>query len=68
MKTKLTKSDGYQRLLANIQKELSSLEALVKNSTIQTYHKVGGYICEDILENKDRADYGEYLKRIVEHE
>lgn len=61
MTKKLAKTNGYRELVAKIQKELTSLELTLKQKTAQTYWNIGCYISEHLLENQERANYGEYL-------
>lgn len=58
---------GYPALVKKIQTELSELDFFVKRRTAESYWKVGKFIHEHLLENKDRADYGHYiLERLAE--
>lgn len=52
---------SYPLLLKNIRDELSGLEFFVKRRTTEAYWKVGKFIHEHLLRNKERADYGRYL-------
>jgi len=57
---------GYPALVKNIQKELGALDFFIKRRTAESYWKVGKFIHEYLLENKDRADYGNQLfKRLA---
>jgi len=48
-------------LVNKINTELKNLELSVKRQTVQTYWRVGKWIARDILKNKNRAGYGNYL-------
>ena len=58
---KLSVVAGYPGLVKNIQSELSGLELFVKRRMTETYWKIGRFIHEHLLENKERADYGHAL-------
>jgi len=63
---KPTPAVGYTVLVKNIQKELGELDFFIKRRTAESYWKVGKFIHEHLLENKDRADYGNQLfKRLA---
>ncbi len=51
------KSDGYKTLVKKIVKEFEELETLVKNSVVRGHWKVGKYIDEHFLENKDKPEH-----------
>ncbi len=57
----LTKSDGYRTLVSQVIKELTELELFVKHRTAEGYWKIGKYINDHLLENKQRANYGATL-------
>ena len=57
----LTKTNGYKVLVSKIRQELEGLELLIKRETVLRYWRVGRYISEHLLENKNRAGYGEHL-------
>ena len=57
----LVKSESYKRLAAKVKAEFDGLELLVKQETVLRYWRAGGYICEHLLKNKERARYGKYL-------
>ncbi|MBL7198394.1 MAG: thermonuclease family protein [Candidatus Omnitrophica bacterium] len=61
MVKKLTKTDGYKTLVSKIRTELDGLEFLIKQQTVLRYWRVGKYISEHLLENKERASYGDRL-------
>lgn len=61
MPNQLTKTNGYKQLVKKIQSELSELDFFVKRRTAEGYWRVGKFIHEHLLENKDRADYGHFL-------
>lgn len=48
----------YKTLVSKISRELSELEFFIKSRTAETYWKIGKFIHEHLLENKERADYG----------
>ena len=52
---------SYKSLVSKVSKELSDLEFLIKHRTAQGYWKVGRYIHDHLLVNKQRADYGKHL-------
>lgn len=53
----LTKSDGYKTLVKKIMREFEQLEFLVKNSVARGHWRVGKYIDEHLLENKDKPKH-----------
>mgnify|MGYP001611158432 CR=1 FL=1 len=57
----LAVAKGYAGLVKQIQVELSGLESFIKQQTVKTYWNIGRYISEHILENQQRADYGDHL-------
>lgn len=57
----LTTASGYKTLVRKVERELSELEFFVKRRTAEGYWKIGKYIHEHLLENKERADYGAAL-------
>lgn len=59
---------GYATLVKKIQAELSSLDFFVKRRTAESYWKVGRFIHEHLLENKERADYGNKLFELLEND
>ena len=61
MAKKLAKTDGYKTLVNKIRQELDGLELLIKRETVLRYWRVGRYISQHLLENKNRAGYGEHL-------
>ncbi|MBL7132147.1 MAG: thermonuclease family protein [Candidatus Omnitrophica bacterium] len=61
MTKKLAKTDGYKILVSKIREELDGLELLIKRETVLRYWRVGEYISQHLLENKNRAGYGEHL-------
>jgi len=52
---------SYKSLVSKVSKELSELEFFVKRRTAEGYWRVGRYIDEHLLANKQRADYGKHL-------
>jgi len=65
MTKKLAKTDGYALLVSKIRKELEGLELLFKRETVLGYWRVGQYISEHLLENKQRADYGGHFYELL---
>jgi len=61
MSKTLTQTNGYKTLLARIRKEIQGLEFLVKRQTVLSYWRVGKYISQHLLANKERAGYGQHL-------
>ncbi|MBL7131232.1 MAG: thermonuclease family protein [Candidatus Omnitrophica bacterium] len=61
MNKKLAKTDGYKILVSKIREELGGLELLIKRETVLRYWRVGKYISQHLLENKERAGYGDHL-------
>lgn len=61
MPKQLIQTDGYKALVKKIQSELSELDFFIKRRTAEGYWRIGKFIHEHLLENKDRADYGQYL-------
>ncbi|MBL7131318.1 MAG: thermonuclease family protein [Candidatus Omnitrophica bacterium] len=61
MARKLAKTDGYAVLVRKIRSELGKLELLLKRQTVVSYWNIGRYISGHLLENKDRAGYGDHL-------
>lgn len=57
----IAKQSGYKSLLTKVSRELNDLETFVKRRTAEGYWKVGKYIHEHLLANKERADYGAAL-------
>ena len=53
--------DSFSALVQRINKELKSLEFLLRSNTLISYWRVGRYISEALLENKGRAGYGEHF-------
>lgn len=53
----LAKSDGYKTLVKKIMREFEQLEFLVKNSVARGHWRVGKYIDEHLLENKDKPKH-----------
>ncbi len=58
MPKKLTKTDSYRTLVSKISQELSQLEFFLKQRTAVGHWKIGKYIHEHLLANKERAKYG----------
>src|SRR3989338_2976805 len=52
---------GYAALFKRVLSELSELEFFVKRRTAESYWKVGKFIHEHLLQNKERADYGQTI-------
>lgn len=52
---------GFNELVKKFKAELLTLEDLLQKKTTETILRIGKYIHDHILENKDRANYGEYL-------
>jgi hypothetical protein len=64
---KLSLARDYPALVKRVCREIEDLEFLVKRRTAETYWRVGEFIHEHILENKQRAGYGNFvLKRLAE--
>ena len=61
-KNKILKG-SYPSLVKTVRQELSDLEFFVKRRTGEGYWKIGRYIDNHLLENKDRANYGAMLVR-----
>ena len=61
MPKQLAKTDGFKTLVSKISREISELEVFVKRRTTETYWKIGKFIHEHLLENKQRADYGHFI-------
>ncbi|MBN1870389.1 MAG: thermonuclease family protein [Candidatus Omnitrophica bacterium] len=59
--TKLPAQDSYPRLLHRIKTEIDSGRRKIEHTRALTYWNVGKDINEDILKNKQRSGYGEYL-------
>lgn len=51
----------YKTLVSKISQELSELEFFIKSRTAETYWNIGKFIHEYLLENKDRAEFGQSL-------
>jgi len=51
-------SNTYKFLLTKVSRELTDLETFVKQRMTEGYWKIGKYIDEHLLANKERADYG----------
>lgn len=58
MKNKALKLDGYQVLLKRVRKILIDGQRRIEAERVRTYWETGRAILDDILEHKDRADYG----------
>ncbi|MDD3374813.1 MAG: DUF1016 N-terminal domain-containing protein [Candidatus Omnitrophica bacterium] len=58
---KVSLAGNYPALAARVKGELSSLEVLVKRETIKSYWNIGKFIHSHLLENKERAQYGNLL-------
>ena len=54
-------TDGYKALVKRVQAEIDDLEFFIKRRTAEAYWKVGKFIHQHLLENKERADYGKQL-------
>jgi hypothetical protein len=66
-KNKLVLATGYPALVKKVQAELSDLDFFIKRRIAEGWWKVGKYIHEHLLENKERADYGGFLlERLAE--
>lgn len=52
---------NISRLAANIKRELQNMEVDIKGRVTIGYWRVGRWIARDLLENKDRAGYGDHL-------
>ena len=52
---------SYAKLVAVVKKEFNELESLIKRSTAETYWRIGRYISQHLLVNRDRAKYGDHL-------
>ena len=61
----LTNPNTYKTLVNKISKELSDLEFFIKRRTAETYWKIGKFIHDHLLENKERADYGSRLFELL---
>ena len=62
MKKKNILSPGsISKLAANIKRELQNMEVDIKGRVTIGYWRVGRWIARDLLENKDRAGYGDHV-------
>ena len=52
---------SYSQLLRKVQNEINTARRKIDHTRALAYWKVGRYISEDLLKNKKRARYGEYL-------
>ncbi len=68
LKFKTLVVNSYKVLVKKIQSEFSELNFFVKRRTGESYWRVGKYIEEHLLENKNRADYGTYLFEKLERD
>jgi len=57
----LNSPTGYPALVKNIQRELGELDFFIKRRTAESYWKVGKFIHEHLLSNRQRANYGQTL-------
>ena len=60
-KKSILSPSGISRLADNINKELKNMELDLKGRMTVGYWRVGRWIARDILENKDRASYGDHV-------
>lgn len=51
----------YKHLVTKITKEIADVENFIQRRTAEGYWKIGRYIDQHLLENKDRAGYGTVL-------
>ena len=58
---KLSLAQNYPALVTHVKSELGQLEIFVKRKTIESYWNVGKFIHNHLLENKERAEYGNLL-------
>lgn len=58
---KITSTRGYKALVKRIGTELDDLNFFVTRATAKAYWNVGKFIHQHLLENKDRANYGNRL-------
>lgn len=59
--SKLPAVNGYAVLVKNILDELEEMENFIKRRTAISYWRVGRFIDKHLLQNKERADYGQTL-------
>ena len=51
--------NSYQALVKRMREELEGLDSLLRQRTAQSYWWVGKFVHEHLLQNKDRANYGD---------
>ncbi len=61
MNKKVVATPNITPLVNKINTELRNLELNVKRQTVQTYWRIGKWVAQDVLKNKERAGYGNYL-------
>lgn len=61
MPKQLAKTAGYKTLVKKIQAELSELDFFIRRRTAEGYWRIGKFIHEHLLEQKEKADYGHFL-------
>ena len=61
--TKIPQKDTYSHLLQKIQNEIDGARRTIEHARALAYWNVGRHISEDILKNRTRAGYGDFLYR-----
>ena len=56
-------ANSYPALLQKIRNEIDGARRAIEYTRALAYWNVGRYISEDILKNRTRAGYGDYLYR-----
>lgn len=57
----IAQATGYAALVKKIRSELSELDFFIRRRTAEGWWKVGKYIHEHLLENRQRANYGSFV-------